>query len=85
MYFHTNDPRSIEFIVNVASLALEQGQRLRIDTDEKGNLRIKRGEGMWSPPLGGEPDPYRDNRFERRDLIQDAHDRHQSEVRAGDG
>lgn len=60
MYFHTDDPVTAEFIGNVARLAQKNGQRLRLDVDSKGNLRIKRGEGMWSPPIPSAPDPYRD-------------------------
>jgi uncharacterized protein HemX len=59
-YFHTSDPTTIAFIANVAQLANENGQRLRINVDDNGHLSIKRGEGMWSSPFYGDHDPYRD-------------------------
>lgn len=59
MYFHTDDQVTIAFIENVARLANKNEQRLRIDVSPTGELRIKRGEGIWSPPIPSEPDPYR--------------------------
>lgn len=60
MYFSTDSTSAREFIENVARLATENDQRLRIDVDSAGNLRIKRGEGIWSAPIMSTPDPYRD-------------------------
>lgn len=60
MYFHTDERPMIEFLMNVASLALQNEQRLRIDVDESGRLRVKRGEGMWTHPFEGTDDPYRE-------------------------
>lgn len=60
MYFHTNNVRTVNFVERVARLAVDNGQSLRIDVDAAGNLRIKRGEGMWSPPIASDPDAYRD-------------------------
>lgn len=60
MYFHTDSGSARHFIEQVARLADERGQRLRIDVDSAGNLRIKRGDGMWSAPIASTPDPYRD-------------------------
>lgn len=60
MYFHTDDPEVIAFIANVAQTAVETGTRLRLDVDGYGHLRVKRGEGVWSPPFYGTHDPYRD-------------------------
>ena len=59
MYFHTDSDSARFFLASVARLAEEKGQRLRIDVDNKGNLRIKRGEGVWSAPIPSTPDPYR--------------------------
>lgn len=59
MYFHTDSTSAREFVENVARLATENDQSLRIDVDAKGNLRIKRGEGMWSAPIASTPDPHR--------------------------
>ncbi|HWV45314.1 MAG TPA: hypothetical protein VN039_04675 [Nitrospira sp.] len=60
MYFHTDSTSAREFIENVARLATENEQSLRIDVDAYGNLSIKRGEGVWSAPIYSTPDPYRD-------------------------
>lgn len=60
MYFHTDSPTTLDFIARVAALAEENYQSLRIDVDSEGNLKIKRGEGVWSPPIPSTPDPYRD-------------------------
>ena len=59
MYFHTDSGSARYFIESVVRLAEENGQRLRIDVDSEGNLRIKRGEGVWSAPIPSTPDPYR--------------------------
>lgn len=59
MHFHTDDPRTVFFLMSVLTQADEQEQRVRIDVDSEGNLRIKRGEGMWSAPIRSTPDPYR--------------------------
>lgn len=60
MYFHTDSGSARGFIENVARLAEEHDQSLRIDVDAEGNLRIKRGEGVWSAPIRSTTDPYRD-------------------------
>lgn len=60
MYFHTDDPEVIAFIAAVAQTAVDTGTRLRLDVDGHGDLRIKRGEGMWTAPFYSTPDPYRD-------------------------
>lgn len=60
MYFHTDSPSARYFISEVARLADEQGQSLRIAVDADGSLRIKRGEGVWSAPIVSTPDPNRD-------------------------
>lgn len=61
MYFHTTDPRTVTWLSNVFSTAAIEERKVRIDTDEYGNLRIKVGEGIWTHPLASDPDPYRDN------------------------
>ena len=60
MYFSTDDRVTVNFLASVLMLAQEKGQRVRIDVDGQGRLKIKRGEGMWSAPLHGTDDPYRD-------------------------
>jgi hypothetical protein len=60
MYFSNGEEATVNFIAEVARLAKVHGQRLRIDVDGAGNLRIKRGEGVWSAPISSTPDPYRD-------------------------
>ena len=59
-YFSTNSERTIGWLANVCLQAAAQGRRVRIQTDSDNNLRIKVGEGAWSPPLASDPDPYRD-------------------------
>lgn len=63
MYFHTDNVRTLAFIFAVAETALTTETRLRIDVDDRGNLRIKRGEGAWSAPIASTPDPHRDKSF----------------------
>lgn len=60
MYFHTDSYQTVASLSAVLNDAYEQGQRVRIDVDTQGNLRIKRGEGIWSPPFASTPDPYRE-------------------------
>lgn len=60
MYFHTDDSTMAGYIADVAKTAEDTHTRLRLDVDSEGNLRIKRGEGVWSPPFASTPDPYRD-------------------------
>lgn len=59
MYFHTDDPRLIGYLADILKTAEDTGTRIRIDV-YGGQLRIKRGEGMWSPPFDSTPDEYRD-------------------------
>ena len=61
MYFHTDEPAMILLIAGIAQRAIENGQSLRFDIDSEGNLKMKRGEGIWSAPFASTPDPYRDN------------------------
>ena len=74
MYFHTDQPATINFIAQVATRAAEQGQRLRIDVDSEGNLRIKRGEGVWSAPIPSTDDPYRDAQPKPRTVLFETKD-----------
>lgn len=60
MYFSCNNKETANFLANVIRMAQHKDQRVRIDVDSEGNLRIKRGEGMWSSPMPSDPDPYRD-------------------------
>lgn len=63
MYFHTHSARTANYIAAVCESAADNDQRVRIDVDDSGALRIKRGEGAWSPPIASDPDPYRDKSF----------------------
>jgi len=67
MYWHNdNDPMGyIEDFGKSVAYAAQDGQRVRIDVDDSGNLRYKIGEGMWSAPIASTPDPYRDLSVER--------------------
>lgn len=63
MYFHTDNPRTIAWLASVLDLASLNGQRVRFNVDEQGRLSVKRGNGVWSPPLDSTPDPYRDTDY----------------------
>ena len=60
MYFHTDNAFTIENIAGRLRHAAETGRRVRLDVDDQGVLRVKIGEGIWSPPMASTPDPYRD-------------------------
>lgn len=62
MYFHTDEPRTVAWLAAILRTAEENGDRIRIDVDGKGELRIKRAGGVWSPPIASTLDPWRDNR-----------------------
>lgn len=61
MYFHTDSGSAKFMLASMLQDAYVEDQRVRIDVDSEGNLRIKVGEGMWSAPIVSTPDPYRDN------------------------
>jgi hypothetical protein len=42
--------REVEFLSQVFQRALENGQTVKVCID--GGLKVKRGESMWTPPLG---------------------------------
>ncbi len=60
MYWHTDDPIMVQFLADVFAQAAANGNKVRILTDASG-LRLKVGEGMWTAPFTGTPDPYRDH------------------------
>lgn len=60
MYFHTDSGSALFFIESVARLAAVNNQSLSIDVNDKGELRIKRGDSAWSAPIGSTPDPNRE-------------------------
>lgn len=60
MYFHTDDVNLINEIADNLNFAAIHGKRVRLDVDAAGTLKMKIGEGMWSPPFDSTPDPYRD-------------------------
>jgi len=60
MYFHTDSERDILWLAAVLDRASREGRKVRLDTTG-GNLKVKIGEGTWSPPIKGTPDPYRDS------------------------
>lgn len=59
-YFSTDNDRDMEWLENVLRTAREAGRRVRLDTSGA-VLRVKVGEGMWTAPVEGTADPYRDN------------------------
>lgn len=60
MYYHTDDERTIAWLENVLHRAKTNRLSVRLDVSETGSLKVKLGEGIWSAPLGGTPDPNRD-------------------------
>lgn len=58
-YFSTDHPQDMEWLENVLRTAREQERRVRLDTTGQ-VLRVKVGEGGWTAPIHGTPDPYRD-------------------------
>lgn len=62
MYYHTDELNMLRWLADVFTTAAIYERRVRLDVDEKGRLKVKVGEGGWTPPLAGTPDPYRDNR-----------------------
>lgn len=58
-YFSTDNPRDMEWMENVLRTAREEGRRIRFDTSGQA-LRVKVGEGVWTAPIQGTPDTYRD-------------------------
>lgn len=63
MYFHTDNPRDLNWLAVVLEGAADNGRRLRIDVDDRGHLSVKIGESVWSAPIVGTEDPYRDASF----------------------
>lgn len=43
-------PETVAYLVEVGQRAIENGQTLKVCVD--GGLKVKRGESMWTPPLG---------------------------------
>lgn len=63
MYFHTDSQRTITWLANVMQHANAEGHRVRLAVGGDGSLKVKVGEGVWSPPIAGTPDPYRDTKY----------------------
>lgn len=60
MYFHTDREKIVDSLAETLSFASHQRKAVRIDVDSEGSLRVKIGQGMWSPPIASTVDPYRD-------------------------
>lgn len=60
MYFHTDNQTVLDTLAYAIVHAQQCCARLRIQTDDKGRIQYKIGEGMWSGPINSTPDPYRD-------------------------
>ena len=63
MYFHTDNPRDLNWLAAVVEEAADNGRRLRLDVNDSGYLTVKVGESAWSAPIAGTADPYRDKSF----------------------
>ena len=58
-YFHTDNAKDVAWLAAVFTQAAENGRKVRLLT-EGTTLKVKVGEGGWTPALVGTPDPYRD-------------------------
>lgn len=59
-YFHTDSDRDMEWLENVLRTARERGNSVRLHTED-GRLKVKVGGGMWTAPLSGTFDQFRDD------------------------
>lgn len=59
-YYHTDDPRMLQWLENVLRTTREQNRCIRFRT-EGTTLKVKVGEGVWTAPFQSTPDPYRDS------------------------
>lgn len=66
MYFSTDSQQTVRWLAAVIATAAKNEQRIRIDVDSLGKLRVKRGEGGWSAPIESSRDPYRDGSPEQQ-------------------
>lgn len=69
MYFHTDSPQDTEWLANVLRTAADADRRVRFNVTDDGSLMVKIGEGAWTPPIAGTPDPYRDQSQKREDYL----------------
>jgi hypothetical protein len=60
-YFHTDSAQTVGWLANVFAQAAEQNRRVRIQTNEYNQLRLKVGEGVWTAPIASTPDEYRES------------------------
>lgn len=58
-YFHTDNTRDLNWLIDVLTQARDQSQGVRLYT-EGGRLQVKRGGGTWTIPIVGTPDAARD-------------------------
>lgn len=58
-YFHTDNARDIAWLENVLRTAREGGRSVRLAV-EGTSLKVKVGQGMWTAPMEGTWDDYRD-------------------------
>lgn len=63
MHFHTDSERDLNWLASIVEGAADNGRRLRLNVDDSGHLTVKVGESIWSAPIAGTPDPYRDKSF----------------------
>lgn len=60
MYHHVDNKSGLEVLGHLFTEAAKAGSRMRIETDDRGRVRYKAGEGMWSHWIESSHDPYRD-------------------------
>lgn len=60
MYFHTDSTGDLNWLAKVTERAAANNLPLRIKVTEEGELMVKLGGGMWTPPMVGTHDINRD-------------------------
>ena len=59
-YFHTDSASTTAWLAGVLHRAQTEGLSIRLSVDANNSLKVKLGEGMWSPPIESTPDMYRE-------------------------
>lgn len=60
-YFHTDSPRDVQWLAHVLEHAAGAHRSVRLDVADDGSLKVKVGEGVWTAPIAGTLDVYRDH------------------------
>lgn len=60
MYFHTDDPRTLQWLESVIQTAKRQGSSISLKVNSDNSLQVQRGGSMWCAPIDSTPDISRD-------------------------